>query len=202
MIRILLACAILLGVARASAADDQLGSISYFFGTGNDVDFTKVVAISFEFGYDGSPEGPVCVRHRVGCMPIPVAQLVPGATFTFDASNSPWFAEIAATLTNAVNQQLFFVDKAWSSLNRVLAGSGRGGPTEAVAFGVPTDLHGFTITSIRLAVNTFQIGDNASCGGVPGGLCYQANLTWTIYGVPISTPVRSTSWGQVRATYR
>jgi len=198
MIRSLLLATLL---ATPAFADDLLGSARIVFSTGNEEDYTKVVSVSFELGHDISSSLPICVSQRVGCTPIPLAQLVPGATFTY-GPGSPWFAETAARLTNGTNDAIFHVDRAWSTRPSLLAGVGRSMGSEGTFFGRPGDFHSSTITSITMTVNAFAIGDNASCGGIPGGMCYSADLTWRVYGVPVSVPAPSSSWGRIRATYR
>src|SRR5689334_14904019 len=159
-------------IAAPACADDLLGSAHFVFGTGNDTDYTKVASISFELGHDITTETPICVSQRVGCTPIPLAQVVPGAVFTY-GPGSPWFAQEAAMLTDGVNDPYFAVDRAWSSKPSLIAGSGRSLGSEGLAFGRPGDFHTSTITSMTLTVNAFTLGDNASCGGGGvGGLCY------------------------------
>jgi hypothetical protein len=201
--RLLLTCALLCALALRAPADDLLGSVNRVYGGGSDVAYTGVRSISFEFGYDISTEGPPCVRQRVGCEPIPIAQAVTGAIFTCTPGTSQHFGDVAAELTNGVNEQLWYVDRLFGPRGDVIAGGGSGGATESATFHVATDLTGYTITSIQLTLNHFALGPNSLCGGgTPGGLCYQVDATWRFYGVPSSTPARPASWGAVKSFYR
>jgi hypothetical protein len=143
------------------------------------------------------------VRQRVGCEPIPIAQAVSGAAFTFTPGVSQHFGDIAAALTNGVNEQVWFVDRLFGPRGDVLAGIGATTGTESATFHVATDLVGNTITSIQLTLNQFALGPNSMCGGGgTGGLCWQVDATWRFYGTPVSTPARPASWGAVKSIYR
>jgi len=80
--------------------------------------------------------------------------------------------------------------------------NGSGATPESQAFGTATDLTGYTISAITLELSSFRIGDNTLCGGQPGGMCYQSDLIWRVYGFPNVTPALPTSWGHVKSQYR
>jgi len=201
--RLLLTCALLCALASRALGDDLLGSVHRVYGGGSDAAYTSVRSITFEFGYDISTEGPPCTRQRVGCEPIPIAQAVSGAVFTFTPGASQHFGDIAAALTNGVNEQVWYVDRLFGPRGDVIAGIGVGGGTESATFHVATDLTGYTITSIQLTLNQFALGPNSMCGGGGlGGLCWQVDATWRFYGVPGSTPALRPSWGALKSFYR
>ena len=203
MPRLLATGALLCALTSPALGDDLLGTVHRVYGGGSDAAYTSVRTIAFEFGYDISTEGPPCVRQRVGCEPIPIAQASSGAEFTFTPGVSQHFGDIAAALTNGVNEQVWYVDRLFGPRGDVIAGVGAGGATESATFQVPTDLIGNTITSIRLTLNQFALGPNSMCGGgSSGGLCWQVDATWRFYGTPGPTPARPSSWGALKSFYR
>jgi hypothetical protein len=202
MIRFLLACAILVALAPAARADSLLGSFSTFMGVGGDAPPSSIQAISFEIGYDRDVESPPCVRIRIGCEPIPLAQLVPGATFTFDAGHGAHFSQVASYLTNGIDEPVWYVLRAWGARGAIVSGGGTGGQTESATFHLVPAIQTYTITRIVLTIDAFAIGDQSICNAPPVGHCYKATFTWRIYGDLISTPAQRTSWGALKSVYR
>jgi len=201
--RFLLSVALLCALATPALGDDLLATVHRVNGYGSDADWTSVRTITFEFGYDISTEGPPCTRLRVGCEPIPIAQAVNGAVFTFTPGVSQHFDYVSAALTNGVNEQVWFVDRMFGPRGDVIAGGGSSAGTESLMLGLPTDLTGNTITSIQLTLNQFTLGPNSMCGGgATGGLCCQVDSTWRFYGTQASTPTRPASWGALKSIYR
>ena len=190
---------LLLLLASPVAADTLLGSFQNFAGTGGDAAPSSVKAISLELGYDSTPSLPPCVSIRVGCEPIPVANLVPGAVFTFDATHGAHFVDVVGYLTNGVDEPMWFTQRAWSATNGILGG-GSGTPRlESALFHLPA---GYSLSRITLTIDAFAFGDQTVCGSTAAGFCFVGTSTWRIYGDPVATVARSASWGRLKGIYR
>ena len=118
--------------------------------------FVDVTSVSIELGFSGGVAGSLCDLARVGCMTIPLADVVPGAVFDFDTSNSMFFGDVVAGLTNGADEILWVVIRLFDSANVVLFGTG-GGNFEAARLGISPDLIGAQIDFIRLKVNEFTL---------------------------------------------
>ena len=188
--------------ASASQADSLLGSFQNFQGFGGDPPASSVQTISLELGYDLNPSTPPCVAIRVGCEPVPVADLTPGAAITYDTGHGAHFADVAGYLTNGVDEPMWFTERAWSARGAILAGVSGTAQLESALFHLPPDIRTYTITRITRTIDSFALGDQSICGSSAPGFCCLITSTWRIYGERVATPVLPASWGALRAAYR
>jgi hypothetical protein len=188
--------------ASTSGADTLLGSFQFFTGSGGDAAVSSVQSISLELGYDSNPSTPPCVSMRVGCEPVPVANLAAGAVFTYDAGHGAHFSDVAGYLTNGVDEPMWFTERAWSARGTILAGGSATPRLESALFHLPADIHTYTITRITQTIDSFALGDQSLCGSTAPGFCFLVTSTWRIYGERVATPALPSSWGLLKATYR
>ena len=193
---------LILAWASASHADTLLGSCQNVEGYGGDASVTSVKSISLELGYDSYPSAPPCVSFRVGCEPIPIADLVAGATFSYDAAHGAHFSEIAGYLTNGIDEPMWFTKRAWSARGAILAGGSTSPRLESALFHLPPDIRTYTITRITQTIDSFALGDQSLCGSTAPGFCFLVTSTWRIYGERVATPALPVTWGLLKAAYR
>ncbi|MDR4509914.1 MAG: T9SS type A sorting domain-containing protein [Candidatus Brocadiaceae bacterium] len=141
--------------------------------------YLNVASVSFELGFEGGVSETVCALPRVGCEVIPLEQILPGAFFDFDVSNTMFFTDVVALLTDGTDELLWSVIRLFNSNDVLLFGVGGGGFESFRLSGSP-DLTGAQIDFIRVKVNDFTLSERSCCGG--GGLEYNADIDWEIYG--------------------
>jgi hypothetical protein len=180
--------------ASTSGADTLLGSFQHFEGDGGDASVSSVRSISLELGYDSNPSSPPCVSMRVGCEPIPVADLVAGATFTYDAGHGAHFSDVAGYLTNGVDEPMWFTSRAWSARGTILAG-GSGSPRlESALFHLPPDI-GFIRDEHpdHADDRLVRLGDQSICGSTAPGFCFWSRP----HGGSMASPSRPGAAGEL-----
>jgi len=137
--------------------------------------YLDVAGVAFELGATGTIIGSPCEFQRVGCEPIPVAQIVPGAVFDLNSSNQH-FAAVAATLANGIDDPLWKVARLFNASGVELFSGGSGG-TEAVELDRSPDFTGAQIDLIRITINDFTLGP-----GCCSDFEYSVDLTWEFFG--------------------
>ena len=193
---LLLSAFLVLVSCSMSQADTLLATYSVIGGGGgNGFLASDVARVSFEFGNSIELNTAACVEHRVGCEGVPISEAFRGAGYTFRSTNSQWFNEVAGRLTNGIDDPLYFMVKFYDANGVARVASGQGG-------GPDPNCSGYRITSIQLQLTNFKLIDpNLFCGG-PGILCARADMTWSVYGIPLATPALPASWGAVKSLDR
>lgn len=162
-------------------------------------DLADITAVSMELGYEGLPEsgpGTECDAPRIGCTPIPVADLATERDFDFTQANSSAWDFVVSLLTNGENDRLHTVFRTFGAGGPLVLASGTSGLESSRLGGTP-DLVGNTITLIRLHVSEFVL-EPSGCGGVD----YHLDAVWEFYTDDRPTPVHRTTFGGLKARYR
>ena len=153
--------------------------------------------ISLELGYDTDLLNGICVAPHVGCDTIPLAAVLPGATFDFNAS-SPHFADVTAKLTDGLDELILVSSVRMFSVAGALVFAYGGGCRESCqGIGSP-DLNGFRIDLIRVRIVQFDLGSPASGQGLEA----TSQIDWEFYGARDDVATVRTTWGALKLLYR
>ena len=187
-------------MAPAALGSTLITRIQDSHGTGsNTLAYTSIRAVSYELGYTAELNGDACTSIRIGCTPIPLTALLPGATFDF-VPGSPNFVPVATSLANGVNEQIWSIARMFGSSNAFLGAAAGSGNMESTWLDGSPDLFGWTIDRIRLSIVTVSLGPFCCANG--GGFQFDSTDVWEVYGTPVATPTRSDTWGRVKIRYR